>query len=408
MGAQYFDAYGNSIAISPSSDVYVGATASGGMDGNTLTGYTDALLVKYDAGGVKQWSRQFGTASKYADAYGAATDSSGNAYVAGSTDGDFYGQTVVGSKDFFVSQFSSAGTMQWTRFLGVSGGTAATIAYGVAAGSSGAVYVTGSTKGSLGGQTAVGTQDMFLTKYDTSGNLKWTKLAGYAGKNTLGRRVVADSSGRVYVAGVTTGDLGSNTIVGTYAAFVSRYDSAGNLIWTKLADTSGTDTHGYSVATDGNGNVCMAGYTYGKLDGVGVGAPGNYDAFVRCYDESGGIKWTQQLGAVGANSNGYATAIDSSGSVYLSGDTAGGISGNALTGTRDFFIAKLSSAGALQWVKQGSAAGKAASAQDLAVDLAAGNRIFTSGTTSGGLGGNTQQGSNDLFVSLFNPAGEIQ
>lgn len=412
LGSQYYTVYGNGIAVSSSSDVYVGGYANGGMDGNTAIGYDDAFLVKYDAGGVKQWSRQFGATLKYVYGYGIAADSSGNAYVAGETDSGFYGQPLTGSKDFFVSQFSSAGVMQWTRLLGVA--SYQTTGYGVAAGSSGAVYVTGLTKGNLDGQTFVGTpgaavSNVFLTKYDTSGTKQWTKLAGVSTQNTFGRAVVADSSGRVYVAGTTTGSLGAgNTITGTYDAFISRYDAAGNVIWTKLIGAATKQTYGMSAATDGNGNVCMGGYTYGRLDGNGVSPTGTYDAFVSCYNESGVLQWTKQIGAVSANTNGFATAIDASGRVYMSGDTTGGISGNTLTGARDFFITQFSSAGALQWIKQVGVAGGNSSAQGLAVDLAAGDRIFTSGSTTAGLGGNTQRGSNDLFVSLFNPAGEIQ
>jgi hypothetical protein len=53
-------------------------------------------------------------------AYGVATDSSGNVYVAGGTNGGLDGNTNAGNTDLFVVKYNSSGTKQWTRQLGSS------------------------------------------------------------------------------------------------------------------------------------------------------------------------------------------------------------------------------------------------------------------------------------------------
>ena len=81
----------------------------------------------------------------------------------------------------------------------------------------------------------------------------------------------------------------------------------------------------------------MAGGTNGGLDG-NTNA-GNTDLFVVKYSSSGTKQWTKQLGS---SSDDYANGIgtDSSGSVYISGTTYGGLDGNTSAGDTDLFVVK--------------------------------------------------------------------
>ena len=63
---------------------------------------------------------------------------------------------------------------QWTRQLGTS---ATDVSYGVSADGLGNVYISGYTDGSLGGPNAGGT-DAFVSKYDAAGTLQWTRQLG--------------------------------------------------------------------------------------------------------------------------------------------------------------------------------------------------------------------------------------
>jgi len=138
---------------------------SGGLDGNTSAGSTDLFVVKYNSSGTKQWTKQLGTRdTDYAN--GVATDSSGNVYVTGTTNGGLDGNTNAGGSDLFVVKYNSSGTKQWTKQLGSS---SRDYDYGVATDSSRNVYVSGDTYGGLDGNTSAGNADLFVVKYNSSG-----------------------------------------------------------------------------------------------------------------------------------------------------------------------------------------------------------------------------------------------
>ena len=106
----------------------------------------------------KQWTKQLGTSS---DEWGngVTTDSSGNVYVTGMTDGGLDGNTHFGDRDIVLIKFNSSGQKQWTKQLGTSSWDSGTR---VTTDSSGNIYFTGLTSGGLDGNTNSGSLDIFL------------------------------------------------------------------------------------------------------------------------------------------------------------------------------------------------------------------------------------------------------
>jgi hypothetical protein len=204
--------------------------------------------------------------------------------------------------------------------------------------SSGNVYVAGYTSGGLDGNTLTGTYDFFVTMYDSFGNKVRTKQLGVSGQDTFATGVAVDPSGNVYVAGYTSGGLDGNTLMGTTDFFVTKYDSSGNKVRTKQLGVSGKDTYAYGVAVDPSGNVYVGGCTFGGLDGNTFRGP--YDFFFTTYDSSGNKERTKQIGLSGKDNDVRGVAVDSSGSIYMAGYTTCGLDGNTLAGLSDFFVIK--------------------------------------------------------------------
>jgi hypothetical protein len=89
------------------------------------------------------------------------------------------------------------------------------------------VYVAGYTLGGLDGNTLAGTSDFFVIKYDSSGVKQYTRQLGGVALDTYANSVATDASGNVYVAGYTDGGLDGNRLVGKEDFFVTKYNSIG-------------------------------------------------------------------------------------------------------------------------------------------------------------------------------------
>jgi hypothetical protein len=209
--------FGQDITTDSSGNVYVTGTAYGSLDGNTSAGDRDFFVVKYDSGGVKQWTQQLGSTAKDF-AYGITTDGSGNVYVTGTANGSLDGNTSTGGSGSFVVKYDSGGIKQWTQQFGGDS------AQGITTDSSGNAYVTGYTTGNMDNNSNAGAQDLFVVKYNSSGVKQWTKqmgssLADYA------YAIATDSKGNVFVTGHTMGSFDGNSNAGFSDLFVVKYES---------------------------------------------------------------------------------------------------------------------------------------------------------------------------------------
>jgi len=409
---------GTGVTTDSSGNIYVTGYTGGGLDGNTSSGGNDIILVKYNSSGTKQWTKQLGTSSSD-EGRGVTTDSSGNIYVTGLTQGGLDGNTnsggSSGGEDIFLVKYNSSGTKQWTKQLGTSSSSCFTNEYGyypsscgrsagngVTTDSSGNIYVTGYTVGGLDGNTSSAYWDIFLTKYNSSGTKQWTKQLG-SSKDKLGNQnetandVTTDSSGNIYVTGYTTGDLDGNTSPGGKDIFLVKYNSSGTKQWTKQLGTSSSD-EGRGITTDSSGNIYV------------TGVIGSGDIFLVKYDSSGTKQWTKQLGtSKGDHGNGVTT--DSSGNIYVTGYTIGlenyiGLDGNTSLGSLDIFLVKYNSSGTKQWTKQ---FGTSSMDEGTGVTTDSSGNIYVTGSTYlGGLDGNTSSGSYDIFLVKYNSDGVKQ
>ncbi|MEM7760415.1 MAG: SBBP repeat-containing protein, partial [Cyanobacteria bacterium P01_A01_bin.40] len=153
--------------------------------------------------------------------------------------------------------------------------------------------------------------------------------------------VATDGDGNVYIAGSTSGPLGGAN-QGSSDAWVARYNSNGNqtlLQQSNISTPSGDIAN--AVATDDNGNYYLA------------GSRGS-NAWVAKYNNSGQEQWSNLVSLPGAfTTSGFGLDIDGEGNVYLSGL---GIKENPDRATFDFaveddaWIAKFDTGGTRQWL----------------------------------------------------------
>ncbi len=150
-------------------------------------------------------------------AFGVTTTPAGESYLSGyvSNPSTFDSIPSIGSTDGFVTKFDNSGTKQWTRRIGVSGGFTSILSVEYESAED-MLYFTGITDGNINGNVLGGTKDMFIAKYDTSGNQVWLKIQGMQGDSlggNLGDRtsIAFDASKTMYSFSNTNGTVSGIT-----------------------------------------------------------------------------------------------------------------------------------------------------------------------------------------------------
>jgi len=345
------DDRGFGVAVDGAGNVYVTGSfedtvdfdPDGGNDPHTSNGGSDVFLSKFDPSGDFKWARTWGGTGVFDGGYGIAADGLGNVYVTG----EFY-QTVdfdpgggdphssSGSADVFLSRFDSSGDFDWARTWGAAGQDQGR---GAAIDGSSNVYVAGWFGGTVdfdpgGGDphTSNGSFDVFLSEFDSSGDFKWARTwGGTSGDGAYG--VAADSSGSVYVTGYFQDTVDFDPEGGDphkskagEDAFLSKFDSSGNFHWARTWGGGGVvdEDESYAVASDSSGNVYATGWFQNKVcfdpgGGDPHTAKGSFDVFLSKFDSSGNFQWARTWGGYGWDRGGCGVATDRSGNTYVTG-----------------------------------------------------------------------------------------
>jgi len=329
---------GFGIDIDGSGNVYLSGSTQGLFMGATPQGGFDAFLSKLDPSGATLWTKQFGS-TRNDDAFGVSVDDLGGVFVVGSTEGAPAGVSK-GGVDAYLFKFDAEGNTVWSRQIGT---TFRDEAFGVAADGLGNVYLTGQTGGSLPGPNQ-GVTDAFLHKFDALGNVLWSTQIG-SHSTELGADVAVDGQGNTYVTGYTISSLAGPTS-GFRDAFVTKFSATGERLWIRQMGTDTSDVAA-GIAADGFGNIYVAGQTYGALAGPNAGGA---DMFATKYDAQGNLLWTKQFGTASFDAA-YSIATDAAGNAYITGVTHGSFAGE-LMGEADLFLTKLDPHGNVIWSQQ--------------------------------------------------------
>jgi hypothetical protein len=214
------------VATDTDGNVYV-VGSTGGALGGPNKGDADAFVIKFDGNGHRLWSRQPGAIVPPPSdenpprhlvdaAYGVATDTDGNVYVVGSTEGPL-GGSYKGSFDAWVIKFDGDGRRLWSQQPGTS---PIDYAAGVATDTDGNVYVVGFTDDALAGPNK-GASDAWVIKFDGDGDVLWSRQPGDH-HHDVAQGVATDTDGNVSVVGSTYGALGGPN-KGEADAWVIKY-----------------------------------------------------------------------------------------------------------------------------------------------------------------------------------------
>jgi len=367
------DDYSYSVATDATGNIYVTGTI--GSDsiifGNTTlhgTNFHQVFVVKYNANGDVVWAR--GPQGSIAF-NGIATDAAANVYLAGSLGtnmnlifgNDTLTSTIYLSRNFILVKYDSSGNPIWGRMGACSGNSEPYVEpHYVTTDAMANVFVTGgfaSPTLNFGHDTildSVQALNMFVVKYDSSGNSVWAKKVGTAdGIGQLqGKGVGVDAHGNVYIGGdafSTRIDFGTDTLntIALYDIFMAKYDQTGNFVWAKVI---GGDDYDYcsGLKADPNGDFYITGYFGSTYIALGLdtihnsNALGNQNIYVIKYNASGNELWASAPAGDGQSAG---IAGDGHGNEWITGYypsttmVFGTHTLNNNSGGNDIFTAKL-------------------------------------------------------------------
>lgn len=177
------------IALDGAGNVYVAGTSYGN------SGNFDYVTIKYNNAGIEQWmSRYNGQGNRDDRVRDLTVDAAGNVYVTGR------GFESSGTNDYTTVKYDNAGVQQWVaRYKSPGNGTDQ--AFRVIVDGSGNVYVTGYSY--FGPDTD---NDYVTIKYNSAGKREWLmRFNSHADSTDIAYDMAIGAAGNVYVTGPSIG-----------------------------------------------------------------------------------------------------------------------------------------------------------------------------------------------------------
>ena len=305
--ANYID-QANSLVYGGDGNIYIAGLSYGSGTSRDFT------VISLTSTGTQRWVYRYngpGDSTDVANSlvYGA----DGNIYVAGYSTGSGTGS------DFTVISLDSTGTERWVyRYNGP--GNSSDLANSLVYGADGNIYVAGYSTGS-------GTYyDLTVISLSSFGTQRWVyRYNGPANSWDLANSLVYGADGNIYIAGYSTGSGTSYdfTVISLSSTstqrWVYRYNGPGNFM-----------DYAYSLVYDADGNIYIAGYSWGT----------NYDFTVISLSSFGTERWVYRYNGPGGVA--YSLVYGADGNIYVAGWSYGT--------TDDFTVISLSSTGTQRWV----------------------------------------------------------
>jgi hypothetical protein len=267
LGAATVSAQAYGVAVSDSgSRVYIAGKTSGKLlSDHSHGGGTDAFLAHFDSANSDiRWVKPLGSGGEDAGQDVVTVDE--QPYLVGWVSGDPESATPTAKakSDAFVARFAANnGALDWVEW---SPTEQMEKAYGAAADSGGNIYLAGTFDRVIDrGPPEVLSADGFVEKYTTNGKQEWREEFA-TDEQDYAEDLTVDANDRVYVTGWTEGKLGASQgdLRDVFVASLDANngdDGAPIYQWATTASAAA-----YGVVGDGVGNVYVTGRTTGSLD----------------------------------------------------------------------------------------------------------------------------------------------
>lgn len=273
-----------------------GGFVAAGIDGQS-TFDADLHLLRLDANGDTLWTFTHG-GSVHDLSTAVTQDVTNSIYATGYT-----GSFGAGQYDCFLLKLNDHGDSLWFKTYGDADFQTP---YDLVLTPDDGIAMIGQT--SVG--TSPGSQDVYLIKTDTSGNLLWDRTYGGTDLD-LGLAIESTLDSGFIVAGYTE-SFGA----GGYDGYVLRLNAAGDTLWTLVMGGVANDVFNDIKQTSDNGFI---------ITGMNSSATGSGQIWLIKLDQMGNVDWEKTYG--GADFEGGESVIESDYGGYVVVGTQTGSTG---------------------------------------------------------------------------------
>lgn len=263
---------------------------------------TDSLVVlKLNSAGNFQWINRYAPIGTWGNSGECIkSDGQSNIYVGGSVN-----DTTYGYINAVILKYNTFGVLQWNRTY-VSPGNNADCFFDFNFDSQGNLIASGAADGIWNYDTS----SALIQKYTSSGNLIWTQI--YHTLNPGGeiaKQILMDNNDNIFIMGQT-----SLYPEYPYNSFLLKYNSAGNLLWSKrYGDLINSKTFVFNITFDINQNVMLSGYErkYGRS---------NLMLLKYAYSD-GALLWNYNFNRTGTSNDNALCSFYNANNLFIAGTT---------------------------------------------------------------------------------------
>ena len=252
---------GSSISIDNSNNIYIGGTTE-----SSAKNGTDILLLKYNSSGHLQWNKTWDN-SESDFGGGIAIDMVGDINIVGTTNGTWNENNPL------LLKYNSSGDLNSTK-----------IWYEFSIYSANVLLNDSMNNFYIGGNLYSSDKDhmdVFLFKYNSSGEIEWNTTWGGGKDDVLGDFTI-DKLGNIYMTGYTNSYGGSTNI------FLLNYSSNGILQWYDILGDNSINW-AFGIYSDIHDNIYITGLTAWTRENLGNLFLLKYDPEMEFFPSSNGI-----------------------------------------------------------------------------------------------------------------------
>jgi hypothetical protein len=351
IGADGFYDFPGFIALDNNGDLLITGSFNSTVDFDpgasvfnlTSAGEEDAFVLKLNAQGNFIWAKQIGGINSDGS-YALKIDSQNNIFFSGyysgtvdlNPEGGVFNATSNGANmDIFIEKLNSTGNFLWAKSIGgVENEFCSSITLDV----NNNIYALGTFSGtvdfdpsvSVANKTSNGGKDIFIEKFDNSGNMVWINTFGGAGnENTMD--VKLDSQSNLYLSLSFQNTVDFNPLAGVFNLTsnggsdlcLQKLTSAGNFVWAKQFGGINNE-YGGILEINSLDNLFLAGSFEGTVDLDPSFNVNNFtsnsslDLFIESIDKDGNLVWVTSIGGTDAELP-YCLALDNNNNLFLGG-----------------------------------------------------------------------------------------